>query len=75
MADPYFPIPAGLEVPDLAEGETIDFMTTYTVSEGNMTPIAVEGKPVAEAEEAEQEESPAEGESFGAAVEKRMQGM
>lgn len=75
MADPSFPVPAGLEVPDLAEGETIDFVTTYTVSGGTMTPIAVEDKTIAESEEDEQEEAPAEGESFGAAVEKRMGGM
>ncbi len=72
--DASFPIPAGLDIPELAEGETIDFMTTYTVSEGMLTPIAVEDKPIAEKEESEEEES-SEEESFGAAIEKRMGGM
>lgn len=76
MPDPYFPVPAGLDIPDLAEGETIDFTTTYTVSGGVMTPIAVDGKPIAESEESEKEEgeeSPEE--SFGSAVERRVSKM
>ena len=70
--DPSFPIPAGLDIPELAEGETIDFMTTYTVSEGMLIPLAVEGEPVAENEEGE-EEAPEEGEdSFQNTVETRL---
>ena len=70
-----FPIPAGIEMPELAEGETIDFMTTYTVSEGMLVPLSIEGEPITEAEEESESEEPEEGESFGAAIEKRMGGM
>jgi hypothetical protein len=74
MPDPSFPIPAGLDVPELAEGETIDFMTTYAVSEGMLIPLSVENNPITESEEAEQE-APEEEADFGSAVEKRMGGM
>lgn len=68
----YLPIPEGLEVP---EGETFDLVTTYTVEDGQLYPLAVDGIPFpdAEAPEAEQE-TPEEGpNSFASAVEMAMQ--
>jgi hypothetical protein len=36
----YLPIPDGLKVP---ESKTFDLMTTYTVDEGQLYPLAVDG--------------------------------
>jgi hypothetical protein len=73
----YLPIPEGLEVP---EGETFDLVTTYTVEDGQLYPLAVDGIPFPdmEAPEAEDEqememEMPEEGpNSFASAVEMAM---
>jgi len=78
MADLYFPIPAGIEMPELAEGETIDFMTTYTVSEGMLVPLSIEGEPITgadeegELEEEEEAEPVEDGASFQNAIESRL---
>ena len=69
----YLPIPEGLQVP---QGETFDLVTTYTVEDGQLYPLAVDGIPFpdAEAPEAEQEmETPEGPSSFASAVEMAMQ--
>jgi hypothetical protein len=71
----YLPIPEGLQVP---EGETFDLVTTYTVEDGQLYPLAVDGIPFPdmEAPEAEQEmemETPEGPNSFASAVEMAMQ--
>ena len=43
----YLPIPEGLQVP---EGETFDLMTTYTLDEGQLYPVAVDGIPFPDVE-------------------------
>jgi hypothetical protein len=75
----YLPIPEGLQVP---EGETFDLVTTYTVDDGQLYPLAVDGipfpdmeAPEAEEEEGEQEmemETPEGPNSFASAVEMAM---
>lgn len=70
--DASFPIPAGLDIPELAEGETIDFMTTYTVSEGMLIPLAIEGEPVTGSEEGEEEELSEDEDSFQNTIETRL---
>ena len=77
----YLPIPEGLEVP---EGETFDLMTTYTIDEGQLYPLAVDGIPFPDVEAPESEdveeqemasgkEMPEEGpNSFASAVEMAM---
>lgn len=71
----YLPIPEGLRVP---EGETFDLVTTYTIDEGQLYPLAVDGIPFPDMEdpeaEAEQEmEITEEGpNSFASAVETAM---
>lgn len=74
----YLPIPEGLQVP---EGETFDLVTTYTVDDGQLYPLAVDGIPFPdmEAPEAEEEgeqememETPEGPDSFASAVEMAM---
>jgi hypothetical protein len=74
----YLPIPEGLQVP---EGETFDLVTTYTVDDGQLYPLAVDGIPFPdmEAPEAEEEgeqememETPEGPNSFASAVEMAM---
>lgn len=77
----YLPIPEGLEIP---EGETFDLVTTYTVEDGQLYPVAVDGLPfegATEEEEAEPEmeaegpeapEAPASPGSFMSAIERAM---
>jgi len=71
----YLPIPEGLEVP---EGETFDLVTTYTLDEGQLYPLAVDGIPFPDMENPEDEqememEMPEEGpDSFASAVEMAM---
>ena len=74
----YLPIPEGLQVP---EGETFDLVTTYTVEDGQLYPLAVDGIPFPdmEAPEAEEEgeqememETPEGPNSFASAVEMAM---
>ena len=76
----YLPIPEGLQVP---EGETFDLVTTYTIDEGQLYPLAVDGIPfpdveapeeaaVAEEEMAMGKEVPAGPNSFASAVEMAM---
>jgi hypothetical protein len=75
----YLPIPEGLEIP---EGETFELTTTYTIDDGQLYPLAVNGIafPDVEAPEAEAEEEMESGEempegpnSFASAVEAAMQ--
>ena len=79
----YLPIPEGLEIP---EGETFDLVTTYTVDDGQLYPLAVGGIafPDVEAPEEEmpeeempeeempEEEMPEGPNSFASAVEAAM---
>jgi hypothetical protein len=71
----YLPIPEGLQVP---EGETFDLVTTYTIDEGQLYPLAVDGVPFpnVEAPEGEEEmpkeEMPEGPNSFASAVEMAM---
>lgn len=75
----YLPIPEGLEIP---EGETFELTTTYTIDDGQLYPLAVNGIafPNAEAPEVEEaeeemesgEEIPEGPNSFAAAVESAM---
>jgi hypothetical protein len=81
----FLPIPEGLEIP---EGETFDLVTTYTVEDGQLYPVAVDGLPFegateeeeaepemeAEAPEApeEAEQAPASPDSFMSAIERAM---
>jgi hypothetical protein len=76
----YLPIPEGLEVP---EGETFDLVTTYTIDEGQLYPLAVDGIPfpdveppesekVAQEEMASGKEMPEGPNSFASAVESAM---
>ena len=76
----YLPIPEGLEIP---EGETFDLVTTYTVDDGQLYPLAVGGiafpnveapeeKAVAEEEMATGQEMPEGPNSFASAVEMAM---
>lgn len=75
----YLPIPKGLKVP---EGETFDLMTTYTLDDGQLYPVAVDGIPFPDAEAPESEEAPEEemateeempeGGGFMVAIEKAM---
>jgi hypothetical protein len=74
----YLPIPEGLQVP---EGKTFDLVTTYTVDDGQLYPLAVDGIPFPdmEAPEAEEEgeqememETPEGPNSFASAVEMAM---
>lgn len=48
------PIPAGLELPDVPEGETISLPVTFTVSPEGLTPVEIDGIPVADDESAEE---------------------
>ncbi len=50
----YLPIPEGLEIP---EGETFDLVTTYTVDDGQLYPLAVGGIAFPDIEAPEQEEA------------------
>jgi hypothetical protein len=45
------PIPAGLELPDVPEGETISLPVTFTVGPEGLTPIDIDGFAVSESEE------------------------
>jgi len=75
----FLPIPEGLEIP---EGETFDLVTTYTVEDGQLYPLAIDGMqfPDAEAPEPEEEEEqmapegggPEESGSFMSAIERAM---
>jgi hypothetical protein len=68
----YLPIPEGLQVP---EGETFDLVTTYTVDDGQLYPLAVDGIPFPDMEAPEQEmemETPEGPNSFASAVEMAM---
>jgi hypothetical protein len=78
----FLPIPEGLEIP---EGETFDLVTTYTVEDGQLYPVAVDGLPfegATEEEEAEPEmeaeapegaeQAPASPDSFMSAIERAM---
>ena len=81
----YLPIPEGLEIP---EGETFDLVTTYTIEDGQLYPVAVDGLPfegaVEETEEPEEmepeemepemepEQAPASPDSFMSAIERAM---
>ena len=76
----YLPIPEGLQVP---KGETFDLVTSYTIDEGQLYPIAVDGIPfpdveapekaaVAEKEMASGKEMPEGPNSFASAVEMAM---
>lgn len=51
----FLPIPEGLEIP---EGETFDLVTTYTVEDGQLYPVAVDGLPFEGATEEEEESEP-----------------
>lgn len=55
----YLPIPEGLEIP---EGETFDLVTTYTVEDGQLYPVAVDGLPFEGATEEEEAEPEMEAE-------------
>lgn len=46
----YIPIPEGLQVP---EGDTFDLVTTYRIDEGQLSPVAIDGMPIADVEAAE----------------------
>ena len=70
----YLPIPEGLQVP---EGETFDLVTTYTVDDGQLYPLAVDGIPfpdmeAPEAEDEQEMEVPEGPNSFAGAVEMAM---
>jgi hypothetical protein len=75
----YLPIPEGFEVP---EGETFDVLTTYTVEDGQLYPLAVDGIPFPSPEEGEDTEAEdmegeaeaedMEGGGFMVAIEKAM---
>jgi hypothetical protein len=46
----YIPIPEGLQIP---EGDMFDLTTTYRIDEGQLSPVAVDGIPLADAEDPE----------------------
>ena len=52
-----FPIPEGLEMPDVPAGETLVLPVTFTVEDGMLSPIDIDGFPIAEAEDDEMEVS------------------
>lgn len=47
------PIPAGLELPDVPEGETISLPVTFTVTPEGLIPVEIDGFPVADDESKE----------------------
>lgn len=78
----FLPIPEGLEIP---EGETFDLVTTYTVEDGQLYPLAVDGIQFPDSEAPEEEEQmapegaesqagPEESGSFMSAIERAMSG-
>lgn len=49
-----FPIPAGLELPDVPTGETIVLPVTFSVEDGMLMPIDIDGNPIEDSEEMEE---------------------
>ena len=64
-----FPIPAGLELPDVPAGETIVLPVTFSVEDGMLVPIDIDGNPIEDTEETE--EAP-EDEGFVGAVNRQL---
>jgi len=68
------PIPAGLQLPEVPEGETISLPVSFTVSPDGLTPVSIDGQPVSDPEveeEATEQENPDE--DFITAVNRQLQ--
>lgn len=69
------PIPTGLELPDVPEGETISLPVTFTVSPEGLIPVEIDGFPVTDNESEEETpdaESGSPEEDFVSAVNRQL---
>ena len=69
------PIPAGLQLPEVPEGETISLPVTFTVTPEGMIPVEIDGYPVADNESEEEmtdAESGSPDEDFISAVNRQL---
>lgn len=67
-----FPIPAGLELPDVPEGETIVLPVTFSVDDGMLKPLDIDGFALEDSEEEMEMEAP-ENEDFVSSVNRQLQ--
>ncbi len=65
------PIPQGLELPDVAEGETIDLTVTFALAPEGLVVVAIDGVPLPDAAEPE-EKAESEDEDFVSAVNRQI---